>query len=48
MTPQDRVTKDFYKTLWVKKDSSSADIKKDYRKLVRNLHPDNNPDDKKD
>ncbi len=47
MTPQDWVTKDFYKTLGVKKDSSAADIKKAYRKLARDLHPDKNPDDKK-
>ncbi len=47
MTPQDWVTKDFYKALGVKKDASAADIKKSYRKLARDLHPDKNPDDKK-
>ena len=34
--------KDYYKTLGVKKDATSADIKKAYRKLARQYHPDVN------
>lgn len=39
--------KDYYKTLGVSKDAEAAAIKKTYRKLARELHPDANPDDKK-
>ncbi|MDP9245111.1 MAG: DnaJ domain-containing protein [Chloroflexota bacterium] len=34
--------KDYYKTLGVKKDATAADIKKAYRKLARQYHPDVN------
>ncbi|MDX1482883.1 MAG: DnaJ C-terminal domain-containing protein [Alphaproteobacteria bacterium] len=37
---------DLYDILGVSKDSSQADIRKAYRKLVKELHPDLNPGDK--
>ena len=39
--------KDYYATLGVKKEATSDDIRKAFRKLARRYHPDVNPGDKK-
>ncbi len=38
--------KDYYKTLGVEKNADEKEIKKAYRRLARQYHPDMNPDDK--
>ena len=43
MSTKDYIEKDYYKALGVTKDATAADIKKAYRKLARELHPDKNP-----
>jgi molecular chaperone DnaJ len=43
MSTKDFLEKDYYAALGVAKDADAAAIKKAYRKLARDLHPDKNP-----
>ena len=47
MASQDWFDKDFYKVLGVAKDVAESDLKKTYRKLARQYHPDSNAGDAK-
>lgn len=45
MSGKDYVEKDYYKVLGVPKDATATEIKKTYRKLAREFHPDANKGD---
>ncbi len=45
MSTKDFIEKDYYKVLGVPKDATEAEIKKAYRKLARENHPDANRGD---
>ena len=47
MTQRDWIEKDFYRELGVDSHATAEEIKKSYRKLARQLHPDANPGDAK-
>ncbi|MEV6105413.1 molecular chaperone DnaJ [Streptomyces sp. NPDC051940] len=47
MSTKDFIEKDYYKVLGVPKDATEAEIKKAYRKLAREYHPDANKGDAK-
>ena len=47
MSTKDYFDKDYYKILGVQKDAKAADIKKAFRKIARDNHPDAHPGDKK-
>ncbi|SMD08128.1 molecular chaperone DnaJ [Lentzea albidocapillata] len=47
MSQRDWIEKDFYRELGVSSEATADEIKKSYRKLARELHPDANPGDAK-